>query len=161
MERVLETEMLLPLPCEEVFRFFSRAENLEAITPPELRFRILTPAPVRIEEGSLIDYRLRLWGLPFDWRTRIRVWEPPLRFVDEQVRGPYRTWIHLHTFEAVPGGTLVRDRVRYELPLAPLGDVALPVVRRQLDRIFRFRQQAIRDLLAPGTLEGGLVRQVV
>ena len=154
---VLEVETFIPLPVERVFPFFAAAENLERITPPELGFQILSPTPVRIRHGALIDYRLRLFGLPFRWRTRISVWDPPLRFVDEQVRGPYRTWLHLHEFREEDGGTLMRDRVRYRLPFGPFGAPALPLVRAQVARIFRFRAQAIRALL-PGVGEEEPVR---
>lgn len=144
---VLETETFLPLPREEVFPFFAAAENLERITPRELGFRIITPGPVVVREGRLIDYRLRLFGVPFRWRTRITVWDPPHRFVDEQLSGPYHTWLHGHEFTEVDGGTLMRDQVRYRLPLHPLGSLALPLVRAQITRIFRFRSGAIRRLL--------------
>ena len=116
-------------------------------TRPELGFHILTPTPVRVREGRLIDYRLRLFGVPFRWRTRITVWDPPHRFVDEQIAGPYHTWLHLHEFTEVEGGTVMRDQVRYRLPLHPLGSLALPLVRAQVTRIFRFRSGAIRRLL--------------
>jgi ligand-binding SRPBCC domain-containing protein len=147
---VLESETFLPLPRDEVFPFFAAAENLERITPPELAFRILTETPVEIHAGRLIDYKLRLFLVSFRWQTRISVWDPPFRFVDEQLRGPYHTWVHLHTFDEVEGGTLMRDRVRYRLPFHPLGGLALPLVRRQITRIFRYRGQVIRELLLGG-----------
>lgn len=145
--RFLETHTRLRLPVDEVFAFFANAENLERITPPELSFRILTPTPIDIAEGTLIDYRLRLFGVPFRWRTRIAEWQPNNQFVDEQVRGPYSSWRHLHTFAESEEGTHMTDRVEYRLPFQPLGSIALPLVRRQLDRIFRYRASAIRQLL--------------
>jgi ligand-binding SRPBCC domain-containing protein len=144
---ILEVETLLPLPVDEVFPFFAEAGNLQRITPPELNFDLLTPLPVPMEAGTLIEYRLRLFGVPFRWRTRIALWDPPHRFVDEQLHGPYREWIHLHEFEPTPGGTRMRDRVRYRLPLHPFSLPAALLVRRQLDRIFRFRAEAIGDAL--------------
>ncbi len=149
-EHVLETRMVLPLPVEPVFAFFGDAGNLERITPPELRFAILSPRPIHLGVGALIDYRLQLFGVPFRWRTRIDRFEPEVAFVDRQVRGPYRIWVHTHTFRAVPSGTEIRDHVRWALPLPPLGEVAAPLVRRQLDRIFRYRERAIRGILTPG-----------
>lgn len=147
VRNVLERSTWIPRPVGEVNRFFADVVNLERITPPELRFRVLTPPPVEIRRGTLIDYRLSLFGVPFGWRTEITCWEPPHRFVDTQLSGPYRTWIHLHEFASEDGGTRMRDRVDYELPLGPLGRVGLPLVRRQLDRIFDFREAAIRGLL--------------
>lgn len=139
---VLTADLFVPLPRERVFAFFADAENLERITPPELRFRILTPRPVPIHTGAIIDYRLSLHGLPFHWKTLITAWEPPTRFADTQERGPYAKWVHTHEFEDGDGGTHIRDRVEYALPLAPLSNVALPIVRRQLRRIFSYRQEA-------------------
>ena len=144
----LETTTLLPAPWDKVFAFFSAAENLERITPPELAFQILTATPIDVREGMIIDYRLRLFGIPFHWRTRIVQWRPNRQFVDEQVRGPYRSWTHRHTFAECQDGTRMTDRVEYRLPLQPMGSLALPLVRRQLDRIFRFRADAVRQLLA-------------
>lgn len=153
--RILEVETFLPLPVDQVFPFFAEAGNLQRITPPELRFHIETPLPVKMKPGTFLDYRLRLAGVPFRWRSRITVWEPPHRFLDEQLSGPYEEWIHLHTFEETPDGTRVTDRVRYRLPLHPLSLPAAPLVERQLHRIFSYREQAVRELIggdrAPGS----------
>jgi ligand-binding SRPBCC domain-containing protein len=143
----LETETFLPAKIDEVFAFFANAENLERITPPELAFQILTPTPILMQEGTVIDYRLRLFGVPFGWRTRITRWRPNDRFIDEQIRGPYARWTHVHSFSASSDGTHMRDRVEYRLPFQPAGRIALPLVRRQLDRIFRYRASAIQQLL--------------
>ena len=145
---VLETSLQLPLPPATVFAFFADAANLEAITPPELHFRITTPLPIAMKAGTLIDYRLSLHGIPFRWRTRIALWEPPYRFIDEQLRGPYALWEHTHSFAETPdGGTLVRDRVHYRLPLGSLGGLVHPVVRRDLSRIFGYRETRVLRLL--------------
>jgi ligand-binding SRPBCC domain-containing protein len=132
-----------------VFAFFADAFNLERITPPWLGFRVLTPGPVTMGRDTRIEYRLRLHGLPIRWLTRIEAWEPPVRFADVQIRGPYRLWHHTHTFEPDDAGTLMRDTVRYALPLGPLGELARRAfVARDLERIFDFRRDAVRDLLA-------------
>jgi ligand-binding SRPBCC domain-containing protein len=141
---VLQREQFLPVPAEEAFDFFADAFNLELITPPWLNFRVDTPRPIEMRAGSMIEYRLRLHGVPVRWLTRIESWEPGARFADVQLRGPYRHWHHTHTFEARDGGTLMRDVVRYSLPLGPLGRLARAlVVRRDLDRIFDFRRDAV------------------
>lgn len=138
---LLEREQLLPKPPEVVFPFFADAHNLEAITPPLLRFRVVTPAPIEMRAGTLLQYRLRLRGISLDWLTRIAEWAPGERFVDEQIAGPYKLWHHTHEFEPHgDGGTLMRDTVRYALPLWPLGELSAPLVRRDLARIFDFRQ---------------------
>jgi ligand-binding SRPBCC domain-containing protein len=144
---VLTTSMNVPLPREQVFAFFADASHLEHITPPELHFRILTPQPVPMQEGTLIDYRLRLFGAPLRWQARISRWEPPIGFVDEQVHGPYGAWEHIHRFHEDRQATIIEDLVRYRLPLAPLGDIFHPLVRLQLERIFRFRRSAVRSYL--------------
>ena len=144
---VLTRIQRIPSPRQEVFAFFADARNLERITPPELRFRILTPAPIMLRAGALIDYRLSLFGVPFPWRTEIEVWEPGVRFVDRQLRGPYRRWHHTHTFEDAPGGTLMTDRVEYQVPLGPLGELARRLfVTRQVEGIFDHRRRVIEAL---------------
>jgi ligand-binding SRPBCC domain-containing protein len=148
MVRRLEREQIVKRPLEEVFEFFARAENLERITPPWLSFRVLTPAPIDVGPGTLIGYRLRLHGVPLGWTSRIELWEKERRFVDQQVRGPYRLWRHLHEFVPAGRSTCVRDRVEYALPLGWLGDrLGLPVVRRDLARIFDYRRAAVARLL--------------
>ena len=145
---VLERAQLLPGHPDEVFGFFADAFNLEAITPPWLRFRVVTPRPIAMAEGALIEYRLALHRVPVRWLTRIETWEPGRRFVDVQVKGPYRLWHHSHTFEPAGKGTLVRDRVRYALPLGPLGRLAhAGFVRRDLERIFDFRHGQVAHRL--------------
>lgn len=142
----LEVEQFIPRDLEEVFAFFSAAENLQVLTPPQLSFSIRTPTPIQMRQGILIDYRLRLWGLPLSWRSEITVWEPPYRFVDEQRRGPYRAWIHEHTFESLGEGTLVRDRVDYEVPGGGL--VHRFLVKPDLQRIFQFRQRMLAEIFS-------------
>ena len=144
MIHVFRTTTRVKSPLEDVFEFFSNAANLEAITPPELRFRILTPSPIAMKEGTRIDYQLSLMGVKFKWETLISVWDPPHRFVDEQLRGPYRQWIHTHTFSEDGAGTLIEDEVRWSLPLFPFGPVAQPLVARQIRRIFEHRERTIR-----------------
>src|SRR5579871_1189275 len=111
----LQSEVWVPHPREEVFAFFSRAENLEVLTPPWLHFSILSPGPISMRAGTRIRYRLRLHGIPLQWESEITAWDPPYRFVDEQMRGPYRRWIHEHQFLDRDGGTAVRDTVQYSV----------------------------------------------
>lgn len=147
-EHTLHYTLSLPLSRDEVFAFFADAANLELITPPELQFSIITPLPIQMAEGALIDYRLKLFGFPFNWKTRITNWSPTDYFVDEQLEGPYRQWIHRHTFSDGPGGsTIMDDDVRFRLPAAPFGEAAYPMVRKQLERIFAYRQEKVKSLL--------------
>lgn len=143
----LKREQLLDRPPEDVFPFFADPYNLQAITPPLLRFRVVEAEPAEIGVGTLIQYRLRIRGVPLDWLTRIEAWEPGVAFVDAQLAGPYRLWHHTHSFEERSGGTLMRDTVRYALPLWPLGEVAAPLARHDLNAIFDFRRDAVADLL--------------
>jgi ligand-binding SRPBCC domain-containing protein len=146
----LERVQLLPRPLHEVFAFFTEAQNLERLTPDFLRFRILTPLPIHLAPGTYIDYRLQLLHIPFHWRTRIETYDPPSQFTDVQLTGPYRFWHHLHVFFAVPGGTLVVDRVTYALPFGLLGTLAhTGCFRRLLEQIFDYRRQQLINLFPP------------
>ena len=145
----LEREQLVARPATEVFEFFARAGNLELITPPWLRFEVLTPEPVAMAPGALIEYALRLHRVPLRWVSRIEEWRTGRCFVDRQVRGPYRLWHHRHEFAARGDDTVVRDRVHYALPLGRLGDlVHAALVRGDLERIFDFRRDAVERLLS-------------
>lgn len=145
----LERHTLIPGPIKEVFPFFAEAGNLERITPPWLRFKVLTPGPIEMRQGALIDYSLRLRGIPIRWRTRIAAWDPPHLFIDEQVKGPYSLWRHTHSFEPDPagsGGTRMRDEVDYAIPAGPFAPaVDRLYVRRDLERIFDYRSAAIGE----------------
>jgi ligand-binding SRPBCC domain-containing protein len=147
---VLHREQRLDGPPEEVFAFFADARNLEAITPPLLRFEVITPGPIRMQPGALIEYRLRIHGAPVRWLTSIREWDPPHRFVDLQVRGPYALWHHTHSFAPAPqGGTLMTDTVRYAVGFGPLGELAHRLfVARDVGAIFDHRARTVPALLA-------------
>jgi ligand-binding SRPBCC domain-containing protein len=144
----LEQRQFVARPVDEVFAFFAEAGNLERITPPWLSFRVLTPEPVQMAAGTLIDYRLRLHGVPLGWTSQIEVWEPDRQFVDRAVRGPFSLWHHRHRFSASGEGTIVSDEVHYAPPLGALGEVAERLaVARDLDRIFAHRRQAVAQIL--------------
>lgn len=147
---VLDAEQLLPRPLEEVFAFFSNPGNLQRITPPWLDFEIIGGHDRQMRAGLLIDYRLRIHGLPVRWQSEITSWDPPRRFVDEQRRGPYRLWIHEHTFEARGNDTLIRDHLQYAVPGGAL--VQKLFVARDVDRIFAFRRQRLEEIFAAGDL---------
>jgi ligand-binding SRPBCC domain-containing protein len=146
---ILEREQLIAADIERVFAFFADAHNLEAITPPWLHFEVLMPRPIEMRPGALIAYRMRLHGVPARWLTEIEAWDPCNGFVDRQLRGPYSLWHHTHSFEVSAHGTLMRDRVRYALPLGLLGRIAhRAFVARDLNRIFDFRRDVISRHLA-------------
>src|SRR3954447_13062226 len=148
---VLRREQRLAAPPSEVFAFFADPRCLEAITPPLLRFRLLTPEPIAMGVGTFLQYALRLRGVPVRWDTLIQEWDPPHRFVDVQVRGPYRLWHHSHELEPVDGGsaTLMRDTVRYSVGFGALGEVARrALVVRDLDAIFAFRAERVPAMVA-------------
>lgn len=139
------SEISLARPIEEVFAFFSDAGNLDSLTPAWLKFSIVTPRPIEMRAGAVIDYRLRVRGFPIRWRSKITAWKPPYEFVDEQLRGPYQLWIHAHKFEARNGGTLVRDLVRYAVPFDWL--LHKFVVRPDVELIFAYRTECLRRRL--------------
>jgi ligand-binding SRPBCC domain-containing protein len=149
MKHLFEQEQLIRRTRSEVFAFFADPANLERITPASLHFVICSPQPIAMRADATIDYQLSLFGLKFQWRTLIESFDPESGFVDVQMKGPYRSWRHSHTFSDAPGGTLVRDRVEYELPFGPLGELARRLfVARQLRRIFDFRRAAIETAFA-------------
>jgi ligand-binding SRPBCC domain-containing protein len=137
-------EIWLPKPVADLFPFFADAQNLETLTPPWVQFKILTPLPIRMHPGALIDYRLRIHGIPVRWQTEITAWEPPFRFVDEQKRGPYRVWIHEHRFVERDGGTLMTDQIRYAVYGGGL--IEKLFVRRDVEKIFDYRNQKMEEL---------------
>jgi ligand-binding SRPBCC domain-containing protein len=147
----LERTQFVARPREEAFAFFSDARNLEQITPAFLHFRVLNEGATGVHAGMLIDYRLKLFGIPLRWQSQIEAFEPGEQFVDVQLRGPYRVWRHLHEFRDASGGTQMIDRVDYALPLGPLGSLAHALfVRRTLGKIFDFRREKIEELFGPG-----------
>ncbi len=148
-----ESALRIERPLDEVFGFFSNPENLERITPPWLRFEIVTPTPIDVEVGTRIEYRLRLRGFPLSWTSEITVWEPPRRFVDEQIKGPYRLWRHEHTFEPDGNGaTVIGDRVEY----AVLGGALINwlLVRRDVRKIFAYRTEKLHEIFDGGDGDG-------
>lgn len=147
MVYTLSSVIRVPLPRSQVFEFFANAENLGKITPPALDFVIHTKLPIEMRVGALIDYTVKLRGLPIRWQTRIAEWNPPHHFVDEQLKGPYAVWIHRHSFREVPGATEIRDDVEYVLPFGIFGRLAHFYVKGELDRIFTFRQAEVRSRL--------------
>lgn len=144
---LLQSQIWVPRPLGEVFPFFADARNLQKITPPWLDFRITTPGEIVMREGALIDYRLKVHGIPLRWRSEITVWEPPRRFVDSQRRGPYRSWVHEHRFEERDGGTLVTDEVRYAVYGGEIFRKLFVV--RDVEKIFAYRTEKMRELFGP------------
>jgi ligand-binding SRPBCC domain-containing protein len=143
--------MSLPFARDQVFAFIAEATNLQRITPQELGFEMVTPQPIHLRAGACIEYRLRLFGIPFSWHTEIQHWNPPEVFVDVQRRGPYKHWMHTHRFREEQGATIIEDEVQYALPYAPIGELLYPLVRLKLHWIFRYRQRAIRACFLAGT----------
>jgi ligand-binding SRPBCC domain-containing protein len=142
----LTKKIWVPAKKEEVFEFFADAWNLEKITPPELNFNIVTPRPFKIKKEALIEYQLKLLFFKFSWTTIISEWNPPNMFADEQLKGPYKYWHHTHNFKEFNGGTQITDIVNYELPFFPLGEIAYPIIKLQLKRIFNYREKVIKKM---------------
>ncbi len=150
----LRREQWIPRPLDEVFSFFCDARNLEELTPPWLGFRILTAGPISLAAGATIRYRLAWHGLPVTWTTQIRRWDPPFRFIDAQLRGPYQLWHHTHRFEAHAGGTRMTDVVRYRLRFGVIGRAVHALkVRRDVERIFDYRSERIGERFAAAAVE--------
>jgi ligand-binding SRPBCC domain-containing protein len=142
----LDHEQWVPHPLHKVFQFFAAAENLEQLTPPFLSFQI-TRSPLRLEAGAQIEYKLRVHGFPIRWLTVIEQWDPPNLFVDVQAKGPYKLWHHMHRFRPENGGTWIEDHVRYSLPFGAVGGIVHSLmVRRDVNAIFRYREQKIREI---------------
>jgi ligand-binding SRPBCC domain-containing protein len=143
---ILVKETVINRPLKEVFDFFSKAENLNKITPPDMQFQILTPLPINIQKGTLIDYKIKVNGIPFKWKTLISTWEPPFRFVDEQLNGPYNTWNHEHTFEERDGKTYMKDVVKFKSPgwiLEPLINALF--IEKKVKGIFEYREKMLSE----------------
>lgn len=147
----LRKSIWLPRPCAEIFEFFSNPGNLDRLTPAWLNFSILTPAASQIKQGTLLDYRLRLRGIPIRWQSKIALWEPPHRFIDRQTKGPYSLWRHEHTFEDRDNGTLVGDNVEYAVP----GGIMVQkfLVAPDIARIFNYRHLVLESLFNPGKIQ--------
>ena len=142
-----EKEIYIERPVAEVFDFFSRAENLEKVTPPQLQFQILTPLPIVMKAGTIIDYKLKVHHIPLSWQTEISEWDPPYRFTDIQVRGPYRKWIHQHIFENSGSGTRMKDLLEYAIPGGILSSIINHLlVRKDIESIFQFREKRYREI---------------
>jgi ligand-binding SRPBCC domain-containing protein len=143
----LRSSLWVPHSPAAVFPFFADARNLERLTPPWLSFRVLTPQPIELQAGTLIDYRIALHGIPMRWRTRIARWEPPFAFADEQLRGPYTLWHHTHTFTPCDGGTVLGDEVVMRPKGGPLAGALMAMfVRGDVERIFRYRTKVMAKL---------------
>jgi ligand-binding SRPBCC domain-containing protein len=151
----IDSNLFTPMPREEVFGFFAQPENLSILTPDWLKFRIVTPPPIEMKPGAVIDYRISMRGIPMTWRTVITVWEPPFRFVDEQAKGPYRYWRHEHTFKERDGGTILGDHVEYATPFGWLSDLLF--VRRNIRTIFKHREKVMRERFDATELVAGTV----
>lgn len=144
---ILKKEQFINKPLKEVFSFFEKPENLSEITPKNLSFKILNSTPIKMEKNALINYRIKILGIPLYWTTKITDYNPPLSFTDEQLKGPYSLWKHTHIFVECNGGTLMTDEVLYSIPYGIWGEIAQKIyVKRELDNIFSFREKIIKKI---------------
>jgi len=144
----LKRKQFIKLPIEKVFDFFSKPENLEKITPSSLSFKIITPIPIDMSKGALIDYTIKLFFYPVHWRTIISDYNPPYSFIDQQIKGPYKFWHHSHEFKEVNDGVEIIDNVKYSVPFGVVGRLAHKIwIRNELNKIFDYRMKIINDLI--------------
>jgi len=144
---LFKSEQLMPRPVEQVFDFFKRPENLDAVTPKNLGFKILTPSPIIMQKGAVIDYTIQIYGIPMQWQTLITDYNPPCSFTDTQVKGPYKTWIHTHRFSAQGDGTLMVDEVEYSIAYGLIGEMArILFVKREIEKIFNHRRKIMNQV---------------
>ena len=153
MDNYFSTKQFIPLIRKDVFPFFEKAENLEALTPPWLNFHVVKKSTPHLENGTLIDYKLNIHGVPVKWKTLISDWIPANSFADNQLHGPYNKWHHVHTFEDVLGGTLISDDITFRPPGWIFGKILLPFIKKDILEIFKYRQNKIKDLYNNGEME--------
>ena len=147
-DHILEKTTFINQPLDKVFDFFSKAENLNKITPPELSFKIITPLPIKMQKGTLIDYKIKVEGIPMLWRTEISDWNPPYYFIDSQLKGPYVKWVHEHHFESVDNGTKMTDKVTFRSPgwiFEPI--IHYLIVKNKVEKIFEYREKILKDIV--------------
>ena len=142
----LHKQQFIDKPIAEVFKFFQNPNNLQMITPPNLDFEILSKCPKTMTNNLIIDYRIKLFKIPFNWKTKINLYNPPLIFIDEQLKGPYKKWVHTHTFKEYNGGTIINDEVEYIVPFGALGFLANSIwIKFELNRVFEYRHKIINS----------------
>jgi ligand-binding SRPBCC domain-containing protein len=145
-DSTFECEQWVPSNIKDVFIFFAEAKNLESITPPHLNFKIIEMSTENITKGTLIDYKIRLYGAPMEWKTHIREFKENEMFIDEQLKGPYTKWLHTHTFQEKDGGTLIIDHILYKIPFGSLGNLILGnFIRKDIQAIFNYRKNFIKE----------------
>lgn len=151
----LVKSQFIDTPINEVFSFFEKPENLQEITPPYLNFKIITPSPIKMEEGQVISYKIKLRGIPLTWKSLISLYDPPNSFIDEQIRGPYAIWHHTHTFKEEDGGTMIEDEVKYAIPFSIIGRICNHLfIKNDLNKIFQYRKEKISLIFNNNNIKG-------